>query len=217
MRLHSRSPRPSRSPALNPARLRVDPRRYSRCFPKLKREILLATAYTALILVALRFQRDLWPLLLVVAPLVGPFLRRAANVRRHFDEGDVNAAKVLDPKAGLIACFADLGTHPGAFFPTVRLLHYPIDEMAGGPFSSGDDLPAVSVYVGTAGGHKWDAFNPIPAACVTSDAGEIARLREAVPEWQWMFLNEALFRVPRPYLPGLYPVGELTIADVLER
>ena len=186
--------------------MRVDWRRYFRCFPKLRREVLSAAGYTLAVLVFLPSQPRLWPLLFAVLPFVGPYLRRAGNVRRHFAEGDVNAAKVLDPKTGLVASFADLGTHAGAFYPSVRLLKYPLAEMAGGPFSSGDDLPAVSVYYGAPQGHKWDSFNPIPAACATSDAAEIARLREAVPEWQWMFLNEALFRIPRPYLPGTYPV-----------
>ena len=171
-------------------------------------------AFALVVAAALPFQPRLWPLLFVVAPLVGPYLRRAANARRHFQNGDVNAAKVLDPKTGLVASFADLGTHPGAFYPTVRLLHYPLAEMAGGPFASGDSLASVSVYTGVAGGHKWDGFNPIPAGCATSDLDEIARLREQVPEWQWMVLNEALFGVPRPYRAGMYPVGDPTIAGV---
>ncbi len=161
------------------------------------------------------FRPTLWPLLLAIGPLVGPFGRRVTNVRRHFDAGDVNAAKVIDPSSGLVAAFADLGTHAAAFYPTVRILQYPLAEMAGNPFASGDDLPAISVYTGAVGGHKWDGFNPIPAACATSDAEEIARLRERVPEWQWMFLNEALFRLPRPYRPGLYPIPEMTLADVV--
>jgi hypothetical protein len=158
------------------------------------------------VLAALLFEPDLWPLLLAVIPVITPLTKRAANVRRHFEQGDVNAAKILDPKTGLVASFADLGSHPGAFFPTVRLLTYPLAEMAGGPFSSGDDLPAISVYYGVPGGHKWDSFNPVPAACATTDEAEIERLRALVPEWQWMFLNEALFRIPRPYRPGIYPV-----------
>lgn len=181
--------------------------RYFRCFPRLRREILFTVAYLCFVLAILPFQPRLYPLLLVVAPLIGPYLKRAGNVRRHFQDGDVNAAKVVDPKTGLVASFADLGTHAGAFYPSVRLLNYPLAEMAGGPFSSGDDLPAVSVYYGIPGGHKWDTFNPIPAACVTSDPKELERLRELVPEWQWMFLNEALFRIPRPYRPGIYPVS----------
>jgi len=186
--------------------LRVDWTSYFRCFPKLRREILFAVSYTCLVLAILPFEPRLSPLLLVTAPLLGPYFKRAGNVRRHFQEGDVNAAKVLDPKTGLVASFADLGTHAGAFYPSVRLLHYPLEKMTGGPFSSGDDLPAVSVYYGIPGGHKWDTFNPIPAACVTTDAKELERLRALVPEWQWMFLNEALFRIPRPYRPGIYPV-----------
>lgn len=186
--------------------MRVDWRRYSRCFPKLRREVSFAVGYSLIVLAIIPFQPRLAPLLLAVLPLIGPYLRRVANVHRHFEQGDVNAAKVLDPKTGLIAFYADLGTHPGAFYPSVRLLVFPLAEMAGGPFASGDDLPAVSVYYGVPGGHKWDTFNPVPAACATSDPGEIERLREAVPEWQWMVLNEALFRIPRPYLPGLYPV-----------
>jgi hypothetical protein len=166
----------------------------------------LVVAYVCFVLAALPFEPNLLPLLLAVLPFVSPLLQRAANVRRHFQQGDVNAAKVLDPKTGLVASFADLGTHAGAFFPTIRLLNYPLAEMAGGPFSSGDDLPAVSVYYGVPGGHKWDSFNPVPAACATSDEAEIERLRTLVPEWQWMFLNEALFRIPRPYRPGIYPV-----------
>ena len=172
----------------------------------MRREVLLTLGYVLVVGALLPFRPELWPLLFLVAPLVGPFLRRAANVRRHFEQGDVNAAKVLDPKAGLVASFADLGAHPAAFYPTVRILNYPMAEMAGGPFSSGDDLAAVSTYTGLSGGHKWDGFNPIPAACATSDPEELSRLRELVPEWQWMFLNEALFQVPRPYRPGIYPV-----------
>ncbi len=187
--------------------MRVDWRRYFRCFPRLRREVVGASVYTLVVLALLPFQPRLWPLLFVVAPLVGPFLKRAGNVRRHFSHGDVNAAKLLDPKTGLVASFADLGKHAGAFYPTVRLLIYPLAEMAGGPYASGDDLPAVSVYYGASGGHKWDSFSPVPAACATSDLDELARLREAVPEWQWMFLNEALFGIPRPYLPGVYPVA----------
>ena len=170
--------------------------------------MLLALGFTLLVAALLPWQPRLWPLLFVVLPLVGPFVRRAGNVRRHFATGDVNAAKVLDPKTGLVVLFADLGTHPAAFYPTLRLLHYPLSEMAGGPFASGDDLAAVSVYTGVSGGHKWDGFNPIPAGCATSDPDEIARLRHLVPEWQWMFLNEALFQIPRPYRAGLYPVEQ---------
>lgn len=163
------------------------------------------------------FDRALWPLALVGLPLLPPLLKRARNARVHFAQGEVNAAKVVDPKTGLVACFADLGKHAAAPFPTVRLLNYPLAEMTGGPFASGDDLPAVSVYYGAPGGHKWDSFNPVPAACATADPDEIARLHGLVPEWQWMFLNEALFRIPRPYLPGIYPVpteGELTFANM---
>ncbi len=160
------------------------------------------------VLSLLPFLPRLWPLVFVAVPLVGPYSRRARNARRHFEEGDVNAAKVLDPETGLVASFADLGAHPGAFYPTVRLLTYPLDLMAGGPFASGDDLAAISVYTGALGGHKRDGFNPIPAGCATADPEELERLRELVPDWQWMFLNEALFRVPRPYRPGMYPVGE---------
>lgn len=206
MRLRPQSPRRPRPAAINPARLTVDWRRYFRCFPSLRREALFAASYVLVVLAVLPFRPGLAPLLLVVAPLVGPWLRRAANVRRHFEQGDVNAAKVLDPKTGLVASFADLGTHPGAFYPSIRLLVYPLAEMAGAPFTSGDDLAAVSVYYGQPGGHKWDTFNPVPAACATSDPDELERLRAAVPEWQWMLLNEALFRIPRPYLPGLYPI-----------
>ena len=172
----------------------------------MRREILTATGVLLLTLAATRLTPGLWPLLLTFAPLIGPYTRRIANVRRHFEGGDVNAAKVLDPKAGLVAAFADLGTHAAAFYPTVRILAFPLAEMTGGPFASGESLPAVSVYTGVAGGHKWDGFNPIPAACATTDLAELARLRESVPEWQWMALNEALFRVPRPYRPGMYPV-----------
>ena len=167
-----------------------------------------AAVYVAAVLAALPFEPRLWPLLLAAFPLVGPYLKRARNVRRHFEAGDVTAAKVLDPKTGLVAAFADLGTHPAAFYPTVRLLSFPIEGMAGGPFSSGDDLAAVCVYTGAAGGHKWDGFNPVPAGCATSEPAELERLRATVPEWQWMFLNEALFRIPRPYRPGMYPVGD---------
>ena len=163
-------------------------------------------AYVCFVLALLPWEPNLWPLLLAALTLASPLAKRAANARRHFLQGDVNAAKVLDPKTGLVASFADLGTHAGAFFPTVRLLTYPLPEMAGGPFSSGDDLPAVSVYFGVPGSHKWDTFNPVPASCATSDLSEIERLRALVPEWQWMFLNEALFRIPRPYRPGIYPV-----------
>lgn len=172
----------------------------------MRREILLAAGYVCFVLAASALDHRLLPLLLAVTPMVGQYLRRADNVRRHFGDGDVNAAKVIDPKTGLVAAFADLGTHPAAFYPTVRLLNFPLAEMAGGPFSSGDDLPAVSVYTGMPGGHKWDGFNPIPAACATSDEESLRRLRDGVPEWQWMFLNEALFRIPRPYRPGIYPV-----------
>lgn len=208
MRLSPKSPRLPRPAALNPARLRVDPRRYSRCFPQLRREALILFGAVLLAAAATVLEHDLWPLLFLGLPLVGPLVRRAGNVRRHFESGDVNAAKVIDPKTGLVATFADLGTHPAAFYPTVRLLRLPLAEMAGGPYDSGDNIPAVCVYYGVPGGHKWDTFNPVPAACATSDPDEIERLREQVPEWQWMFLNEALFRVPRPYLPGLYPVGQ---------
>lgn len=207
MRLSPRSLRLPQAVPQNAARLRVDWRRYFRCFPRLRREVAFASGYTLAVLALLPFQPRLWPLLLVAAPLVGPYLRRAGNVRRHFSEGDVNAAKLLDPKTGLVASFADLGKHAGAFYPTVRLLAFPLAEMGGGPYASGGDLPAVSVYYGVPGGHKWDSFSPVPAACATSDPDELARLREAVPEWQWMFLNEALFQIPRPYQPGIYPVG----------
>ena len=208
MRLSLRSLHRPRLAARNPARLRVDPRQYSRCFPKLRREILLSVAYLCFVLAVLPLAPRLWPLLFAPLPLIGPYVRRAANVRRHFNEGDVNAAKVLDPQTGLIAAFADLGTHSGVFYPTVRLLHYPLGDMSKASFASGDGLPAISVYTGVPGGHKWDGFNPIPAACATTDQGELTRLHDAVPEWQWMFLNEALFHIPRPYRAGIYPVGE---------
>lgn len=213
MRLRPRSLPTSRPAARNPARLRVDARLYSRCFPRLRREILSTLGVGLLVLAGMVFRRECWLLLLPLLPMVGPFARRIANVRRHFAGGDVNAAKVIDPKSGLVAAFADLGTHSAAFYPTVRILSLPLAEMAGGPFVSGDDLPAVSVYTGAAGGHKWDGFNPVPAACATSDSGELARIRQAVPEWQWMALNEALFRVPRPYRPGLYPIGDLNLGE----
>lgn len=180
----------------------------------MRREVFITSVLALLVAAVLPFAPPLWPALLMFAPLVGPYLRRAANARRHFETGDVTAAKVIEPKTGLVAAFADLGTHPAAYYPTVRLLRFPLAEMAGGPFASGDSLAAVCVYTGAPGGHKWDGFSPVPANCATSDPVEIARLRDAVPDWQWMALNEALFRVPRPYRAGTYPVGEPTVAGV---
>lgn len=208
MRLRPPSPPLPRPAARNPAGLRLDWQRYSRCFPTLRREALTTLGLALLVAATLPFAPRLWPVLLVFAPLIGPYARRARNARRHFETGDAIAAKVVEPRTGLVAAFADLGTHPAAYYPTVRLLRFPLDGMASGPFVSGDSLPAVCVYMGASGGHKWDGFKPVPAACATSDPAELARLHDLVPEWQWMALNEALFRVPRPYWEGTYPVGE---------
>lgn len=148
----------------------------------------------------------LYPLLAATGGFVGAFARRIRSVRRHFSLGLPVAAKVIDPSTGMVAALGDLGTHAGAFYPTIRIFRAPIDRASPEGFSSADDIPCVATLLGAPGGHKWDAFNPVPACCATSDTAEVERLKGLVPEWQWAFLNEALFRIPRPYLPGLYPV-----------
>ncbi len=149
----------------------------------------------------------LWVLLLM------PYLTRFHWIKRHFQRGDVNAAKVIATDPYLVAAFADLSTSGEYFFPVIRILEQPLDRLGASGFETGYNMPTVSLYYGSAAGYKWDSFNPIVAQCATTDEAEIRRLLEMIPEWQWALLNEGLFQLPQPYRPGLYqisvgPLGE---------
>lgn len=190
-------------------------RTWIRCFPAQAFRILVML----LALLAL-FALMLWQITLesgwafaIAIPVVGLgatiwllLVRLEENCRL----GCANHAMVLSMNPPLIAVYDDLSTG-GSSWPVVKILRQPLNRASGPPLQAGDRLATVSLYKGgLVTKPHWEDFYPIAVPCITDDQEAIRDLmaRLDAEEGGWEMLASCLARIPQPYAPGLYWMGD---------
>ncbi len=131
--------------------------------------------------------------------------RAYARVRRQFNGGCVNPARVVAPD--MIAVYTDLSNSGGGFWPSIKIVRQPLSRSPGRPPRVGDRLAAVSLYGGSMSSKPyWDDFFPIAANCVTADEADLRRLMANLDAeaGEWDNLDRYLSKVPTQTRPGLY-------------
>ena len=144
-------------------------------------------------------------LLIVIYRLWQRLERAYARIRRQFNGGCVNPARVVAPD--MIAVYTDLSnTGGGDAWPAIKIVHQPLRRAPGRPLRVGDPLAAVSLYKGSNPNKPhWDDFLPIAANCVTADETDLLRLRANLDaeRGEWENLARYLSQVPTQTRPGL--------------
>lgn len=146
------------------------------------------------------------PILIALVSLwVGREVASLGAARRLFRDGPLVAGVVVSVRPPLVASLADLrtGDDHGPYFEVAVA---PRDLPKGRDWQTGDRVPCVARLTGSPESYKWDAMEPIPLFVGTENPALLEAAEERLSDADWIMLGEALFRVPRPYRPGHYPV-----------
>lgn len=193
-----KSQRESNSAASNPGMLRVNYWRHFLAYPQWA----LIWHTGLLISIALTIVHPVFVLLIAFFGFAT--FKYWQRVRDQFIAGCVNPGQVLSVRPPLVAISTDL-TQGGHSYSVVKVLHAPIQRMAGGTPVVGQQLAAVSFYEGAEPElDRWTDFQPKLAACVTADEREVKRVMKSIDKDDWDELAEAILQLPEPPEPGLY-------------
>ncbi len=203
--------------ASNPARVKVRPGMYVRCYPRWPAVWCLALLGTLALAVGsplagwgLGAAIGLW-FLAGIALLCN--LWYWFRVKHKFLWGDVRPAKVVSVRPYRVAVHTDLSKESGSY-PVIKVLDQPLGRMHGGPPQLGDRLATAALYEGAERTNYWPDFSPQVVNCATRDGRAIARVVASIPEEDWRELEAGLAKVPTPEQPGMYYLGPAGAAHV---
>jgi hypothetical protein len=194
--------------ASNPGRIRIHYRHFLRCYPAFP--LFVACLPFAFIPPALIWHWAFW-----IGSVVGLLINYTfwRGVRWQGLYGDVNPAMVVATDPYLVAVFSDLATGREGDWPFIKILHQPLQRMAGGPPELDARLATVSTYVGSGKKPHWDDFLPWVVNCITTDEEIIRRVLVTIEEEQWQQLSDGLRQIDAPYRPGLYKIEQPSPED----
>ena len=108
----------------------------------------------------------------------------------------------------LIAVATDLTLGQGKY-PVIRIVERPLDRVNGQKPRVGMRLGTVCTYMRgrDPNAKHWADVNPQPVDYATTNREVLERTLRTFPESDWPEIDAWLAQVPKPYKPGLYPIG----------
>lgn len=143
-----------------------------------------------------------FPMLVLGLLILIPPALRIRKVAGLMQEGSFHAAKVVSIDPPLVAYYGDLSKGTLEAQPVVVIQKLPLIDPET-PLESGDRVAVVARPVG-GDNRRFDKLDARLVASVNQDASQLARAINAVPEWQWDDLDDALFDMPHPYEIGIH-------------
>ena len=131
------------------------------------------------------------------------------KVREHFLYGNVTPAVIVSLDPMMYATLTDV-THGVGDYPVIKIITKKFSSILGKQPAVGAMFPTVSVYQQSMDESlpHWEDFDPRPVEFVTSDQKAIQRVLGQLSKEDWRELKVMLKKVPRPFQPGLYHVGD---------
>ncbi len=190
---------PQKMISLTPAEARVKlrPGVYLRRNPAVARDLV---ARFAVIGAGIVFWQ--WPLVLIGFVLLAWPILRYRRVARALHIGFPCAAKVISVDPPLVACVAEMSRVLNSSHPTLVIMSTTFAHESES-VESGDRIALVGLPRGGIPSLA-DSLEAYVVSTVSAEPG--ALILEAVPEWHWDDLEDALFRVSHPYRPGVFPL-----------
>jgi hypothetical protein len=137
--------------------------------------------------------------LLLIVPL-----RRYLGVVSLMREGEPLPAKLVSVEPPMVAAYGDLSRGLGPSHPVLVVFEVPAAAFSE-PIQRGDRVAVVGQGMGGDAEH-WEGLRLRLASTVTTDSAALQRTMDAVQEWDWESLDEALFEVAARPEAGVYAV-----------
>jgi hypothetical protein len=145
--------------------------------------------------------------ILVLAGLVllVPLARRYAKVVDLMKTGETMPAKLVSISPTLVAAFGDLSRGPSGSYPVLVVFEVSVNSLQL-PIQRGDRIPVVARGIG--GDHERFSGVEMRLISTVNEKPEVhQRALEAIPEWDWESLDEALFDLSPTPEAGVYALN----------
>lgn len=192
------------SAASNPGMLRVNRWRYVRAFP------FWGTVWHLPLLAFFILIFVHWIFILPTLLFAAACFLYWRRIKYNFIAGCVNPGVVLSLDPPLIAVLTNL-TKGGGQWNVIKVLRHPLHRMSSGMPTVGQRVVTIAGYIAVNEVlEHWDDFEPVIPDVVSTDFGELKRLKASVSDTDWQELDDGLKQLSQPLSEGLYRIYDFT-------